>query len=444
MSITSERLPFRLRSGAGFRGLLLAVIFGVSSAAVQAQFIRLGPFDFGATAKVDGIYTTNVDGVRPSATDQEMKDYYMVASFDLSSTVNLFRNSVMDLSTGVSVEKHARRDDLDTLSEPFGYGRMDTAFEFGRYTLRLNLAREVTAQTAEDTYVPSDVKKTRDVSTVTDYGAELEWKRNDLSILGGYSGSMTRHRDDQFKIDDRNDYKMYFDVDWQFSERLGFFYAYERQKAELLNSPGSYSDWDEKNNVGLKVEILERPHFTYTLGAEQSTVQGETVDWEPTHTLAIDDQLEFSKTLRLKGDVSYKYADKYAADEVALTCDVTLEQELTGTAAQSLTLTKHPAGTFGSTEKTDVTELEYLLRKNDLIIYDLNFTFTASYAHNVPMDHDLENENITKLEPKLSWDRNVSRKINRSLSYLYSWEHSNLISENLTEHRVTLSYSYTF
>lgn len=423
-------------------------MFGLPGVAAHAQFIRIGPFDFEATAEMDGIYSTNVEGVRPDTTNKEMKDYYIIASFDLTSTVNLFRNSVIDLSTGVTVEKHARRDDLDTLSEPFGYGRLDTAFEFGRYTLRLNLANETTSETKDDTYVPSGVKKTRDVSNVTDYGAELEWKRNDLTIVGGYNGSRERHQDEQFKVGDQNTYESYLNADWQFSERLGLHYAYTRDKTELLNVTDSFSGWDEKHTVGLEFEILERPYFTYTLGMEKSSVQGETIDWEPTHTLAVDDQLEFSKTLRLKGNVSYKYADKYAADEIALTCEVTLEQDITGTAQQSLSLTKQPAGTFGSTEKTDVTAVDYIFRKNDLFIYNLNFTFDASYTRNEPMDDDstdtAEPENVTKIKPGFSWDRAVSRKIKRSIEYSYTWEHSNLESENLTEHRVTLSYSYTF
>lgn len=446
MPTTRERPSFHPRRGTGFRNLLVAVLlFGLPGVAAHAQFIRIGPFDFGAVAKVDAIYTTNVDGVRPDATDKEMKDYYATASFDLTSAVALFRNSKVDLSAGVTVEKHARRDDLDTLSEPFGRERIDTEFEFGRYTLRLNLANETTTATKEDTYVPSDIQKKRDVSNVTDYGAELEWKRNDFTIIGGFDGSKTRHQDDEFKTDDQDKMSYSLTADWQFSERLGLSYAYKREQNKLINDPESYSGWDERHTVGLEFEILERPYLTYTLGAEQSKVQGETINWEPTHTLTLDDHVDFGRTLRLNGNVSYKYAQKYAADEIALNCNVALEHDMSRTAQQSLTLIKQPAGTFGSTEKTDVTSLEYAFRKNDLFIYDLNFTFNASYAHNKPMGDDAsEPENITKVEPGLAWDRKISRKVTRSLAYLYSWEHSNLLSENLTEHRVTLSYTYTF
>ena len=455
MLTTRERPSFRPRRGKGFRGLLVAALFFLPGVAAHAQFIRIGPFEFGATAKLDGIYTTNVDGVRPDSTDKEMKDYYATASFDVTSSTALFRNSKLDLSTGLTVERHVKRTDLDTTSDPFGRGRMDTEFQFGRYTLRLNLASETTATESEGIYTPGQSKKTRDINTVTDYGAELEWQRNDLTVIGGYNGSQERHQDEQFKFADQNTYEAYLTTDWKFSKRMAFNYGYRRDKTELLNEPtnavsgpadSSSDDWNERHTVGLEFEILERPHFTYTLGAEQSSVQGETIDWEPTHTFAIDDQLDFTKTLRLRGNASYKYAQKYAADEIALICDVTLENDISHTARQSLELRKQPAGTFGSTDKTDVTSLDYILQKDDLFIYDLNFTFSASYTKNKPIGSDeaAEPETVKTIEPKLSWDRTISRKITRSLAYLYHWEHSDLLSENLTEHRVTLSYSYTF
>ena len=425
-----------------FVAILWLCISGVTA---QAQFVRIGPFDFGASADLDLIYSTNVEGVRPGATDKEMKDYYAVASFNLASSSTSFRNSAIDLSTGITVERHLRRADLDTTSDPFGQGQIDTAFELGRYTLRLNLANQTTFEEKEGTYTPSGSRNKRDVRTVTDYGAELEWKRNDLTVAGGATGSRERHREDEFKVADQNKYSTYLNGDWQFSERLGLNFAYKREKTDLINVEDSCDGWDEKTTVGLEFMILERPHLTYTLGAEKSKVQDEEIGWEPTHTLTLDDHFEFSPRTRLSGNVSYKYADKYADDEVALTCNAVLENELSRTAQQSLRVSKQPAGTFGSTEKTDVTSVDYVFRKDDLFIYNLNFTFNASYKHNRPMGEGAgEIEDITRVSPELSWNRAVSRKINRTLSYLYRWEHSSLESENLTEHRVTLSYTYTF
>jgi hypothetical protein len=118
--------PVCLRPGAGAR-IAVAALLLLPCTVARAQFIRIGPFDFGATAKLEGIYTTNVDGVRPSSATKEMKDYYATASFDLTSSMTLFRNSTIGLSTGLTIEKHARRKDLDTLSEPFGRARIDTA-----------------------------------------------------------------------------------------------------------------------------------------------------------------------------------------------------------------------------------------------------------------------------------------------------------------------------
>lgn len=447
MTLSGTGSPVCLRPGAGGRiAVAAAALLFLPCAVTHAQFIRIGPFDFAATTKLEGIYTTNVDGVRPDSTDKEMKDYYASASFDLESTVNLFRNSVVDLSTGVTIERHARRKDLDTLSEPFGRARIDTAFDFGRYTLRLNLANETTTSTKEDTFVPSgESRQTRDVNTITDYGAELEWKRNDFVVIGGVNGSQERHQEEQFKSGDQDTYESYLNADWQFSQRLGLNYAYQRDKTDLINDPDTFSGWNEKHTVGLDFMILERPNFVYTLGAEQSSVQDEKIDWEPTHTFSLKDSLDLSRTLQFSGDAQYKYADKLASDEVALTCNLALDNEVSRTVRQSLSLNKEPANTFGSTTKTDVTAVDYKFTKQDLFVYNLTLTFAVGFSHNKPMDTpEDEPENIWTYDVSLLHERALSRKLQRTLEYTYHYEKSSLISENLVEHQVTLGFSYTF
>ena len=439
--------PVCLRPGAGARiAVAAAALLFLPCTITHAQFIRIGPFDFGATAKLGGVYTTNVDDVRPSGTTKEMKDYYATAAFDLASSDTLFQNFTVDLSTGVTVERHARRKDLDTTSDPFGRGRIDTEFQFGRYTLRLNLASDTTFAERQGTYVPSGSNSTRDVNTVTDYGAELEWKRNDLTVVGSFDGSRERHRDAQFRSGDQNTYSGSLNADWQFSKRLALSYAYKREMTELLNGPtNSFSGWNERHTVGLTFEILERPNILYTLGAEQSSVQGEKINWEPTHTLALRDGLDLTKTLRLTGDAQYKYARRLASDEIAFTCKLGLENEVSRTVHQSLSLTKEPANTFGSTAMTDVTAVDYDLTKKDLFIYNLTFSFDVGFANNKPMGAALgETESVWTYDVSLAHDRALSRKLNRKLAYTYHCEKSSLIDENLVEHRVTLDFTYTF
>jgi hypothetical protein len=438
--------PVCLRPGAGARiaGAVAALLL-LPCTFAHAQFIRIGPFDFGATAKLGGVYTTNVEGVRPDSTTQEMEDYYATAGFDITSSTAMFRNSTLDLSTGMTVERHARRPDLDTTSDPFGRARIDTAFELGRYTLRLNYATETTVAEQSGTDVPSGANSTRDVNTVVDYGAELEWQRNDLTVAGGVNGSTERHQDQQFKVADNNTYEGHLNADWQFSQRLGLSYAYKRDRTELLNVPDSFSDWNERHTVGLTLEILERPNILYTLGAEQSSVQGETINWEPTHTLTLKDGLEMSRTLHLTGNAQYKYAKRLAADEVAFTCNLSLDNEISRTVSQSLSVNKEPANTFGSTAATDVTAVKYTLTKQDLFIYDLTFNFIVGYSYNKPMNSPQgEAESIWTYDVSLIHERALSRKLNRKLGYTYHHERSNLISEDLSEHSVTLDFTYTF
>jgi hypothetical protein len=44
----------------------------------------------------------------------------------------------------------------------------------------------------------------------------------------------------------------------------------------------------------------------------------------------------------------------------------------------------------------------------------------------------------------LTWTRKVSRKMERAISYRYRRESSDVEDEDLQEHRVTVSYIYSF
>jgi hypothetical protein len=128
-------------------------------------------------------------------------------------------------------------------------------------------------------------------------------------------------------------------------------------------------------------------------------------------------------------------------------------------------MNKQPANTFGSTTKTDVTGVNYSLTKQDLFIYNLTFVFSVGYTYNKPMETaatetttEQQSEGVTgepgeptasaesiwSYDVSLTHDRALSRKLHRSLGYTYHFEKSSLNPENLTEHDVTLDFTYTF
>ncbi len=111
--------PFQIERTASFgvrcvwAGVIL--LFGLTLPRTsRAQFLRVGPFDFTAKAKVGLNWSDNVDGVRPVEQDKRPEDFYLVWSFDLNSATPAGRDGLLTLDAGVEAEDYFRRDDLDT------------------------------------------------------------------------------------------------------------------------------------------------------------------------------------------------------------------------------------------------------------------------------------------------------------------------------------------
>ncbi|MFH0953352.1 MAG: hypothetical protein V1873_03380 [Verrucomicrobiota bacterium] len=448
------------------RAAAAVALLCMSSVRVDAQFLRLGPLDFDAVASLEGVYTTNVDGARPSQTTKEQEDYYMVAALNLKSSSSVLRNSTLDVDTGIAVEKHAKRKDLDTLSEPFGNARIDNTTRSGRYTLHLNAFMGKTARTQQGTYISGTFMK-RDVNTVSGYGAELTWVRGKIRWQARGSYARERHQDPEFQTGDRNSKDLGFGAAWTFSKRVSLRYDYSRSRTVTINEPDSYSGWDESQNAGLEVRLLTRPLLTYALGVENQMSQGVQEGWEPTHTLAISDTRSLSKKLSLSADATYRKEQTKDVNDISFTYSVSMNHALSRTARQELRLTREPVNTFGSTIDTDSTTVDYSFQKADLFMYHLNLVLGISYARNKPLGAPPppvvtsaesmavetastevapsgEAEETWTYSASLSYDRKVSRKLSRSLAYGYSYEESNFVDEPLEEHRVTLTYKYAF
>ena len=190
--------------------------------------------------------------------------------------------------------------------------------------------------------------------------------------------------------------------------------------------------------------MLRRPLVTYTLGVEKEDNEEGDGEWEPTHTLNVSDEWNLSSVLRINANASYTYEQNPEENDIALVFLVGVEHDLGRTAVQRLTLSKEPVRTLGSTADTDNTTVHYNFTKRDLFIYNLTWTVDVDYSLDEPLDSLDEAETTWTYGTGLTHTRALTRKIDRQLAYRYDREDSSLEDEILDEHRVTLSYVYTF
>ncbi|MBN2562064.1 MAG: hypothetical protein JXQ75_14150 [Phycisphaerae bacterium] len=425
----------------------------VSCPGAHAQFLRLGPFDFDAATELEGVYTTNVEGERESEATAEMKDFYFIAGLNLNGVTRAVRNTTIDLTTAMSWEKHLEREDLDNTAAPFGLASVDSKTEFSRYSLGAYAEVSRTYESKDDVYVPGQ-RKTRDESDNWKYGANLRWRRDPLEFSGEFKQSSERHKDEDFKDGDEDKTGWVFDVGWSPVRRLTLGYSYEREKTEYPYVPTNQTspaeaDWEvtERATIDWILPILERPSVTYSIGLEKEDTETEKGDWEVTHRVGVSDMRDITSPLAavsLAVSADYQYEKDPEEDDVSFTYGAEAIHELSRTAKQRLSAKREPVETFGSTADTDTTTLQYGFTKQDLFMYYLDFAVGTSYEIAKPAEDVGDTEKTWTYGASLSYSRKVSRKLQRKLTYSYQVESSNLEDEDLEEHRVTLSYMYTF
>lgn len=413
---------------------------------VHAQFLRIGPFDFMSEAMLEGVYTTNVEGQRPSDATENMQDIYFIAGIDLSSQALLSPNSQVTIDTGLSVERHLRRPDLDDSSNPFGQIDLGLQTEFGWFTFRGNASAKRNIQMSPSVYNPEQ-KKTRNPNDEYIYRGALEWRRRSLAFVGSYDMTRMRYVEEEFQTGDQDTETLFFEGSYALFSYAGLFYNIEQKTTTIIQSGEERSDVTEKAGLSgaIPLSILRRPRVTYTFGVESKHGKDDPDDqkWVPMHTIAVEDRYEMSSILEAGWNVVWQ--NKVAEDDISFTYAGDIRHRLSRTAEQRFTASREPADTFGSTKQTDRTEFDYSFLKSDLFIYNLNGDAGVTYTINTPMDQgDKESEKVISYRAGLQYERQLSRRLRRTLAYRYTREDSNLIEESLIEQRVTLTYRYTF
>ena len=411
------------------------------SPSVLAQAIKIGRFDFQTVAGMDLIYSTNVEQVPdgPTTDGLERKDYYYIARLSLSTSQDFNPNSTLSVGAGAQLEKHFVRDDLDTKSEPFGEFNLTQETSLGRYDFTF-FARYSRRATSEDsTFVPGG-RQRRDVNTITAYGGDVAWAYERLTLDGGYRFEKERHEDAGFSAGDEDRQNYDFSARWMINRRFDAVYDYTRERTKLKSAVG-FSGWEETQFAGFEVLLLDNPELRYRVGMEKEDDTTTKGSWELIHTFTLRETYDFTKTVTLSITIDYTIEEERESDDTGLIYSIILDHILDPLANHSLTFTREPRDTFGSNLDTDTTRFAYQLAKEELLVKDLSFSFSATYDIDRPVMG--AEEKTKRYVARLSNARQLSRKLTRRLAYVYDYEESN-ITTPIEEHRVELSLDYTF
>lgn len=420
----------------------LAAVSGVAS----AQVLRLGPLDVDVDAGVKGVYTTNVEGERPSETDESMEDYYFVTSLDLQGHTKLSPGTKINIESGVAYEKHFKRPDLNNSKDPFGKFKLDAETEYRHSTFNGIVDISRNSESKNDQFVPGDRKKRAPYNEYI-YGLGWAWAFRALKAGASYNFDRTRYDDEEFREEgDKDETTIDVSFSWQFTRRFHFEYSYERKLDEYAYPQGDNAeedDWEVKSLIDLRYDVFEKPYLSLYAGYTKDSEESETEDWYP--TVGVDFKALLIDTDRWTFDVGaqWKYVDEIPNDsKVTFTAD--LKNQISRTAEQSLGATQEPVDTFGSNKDTDQTTVRYRFKKSDLFIYNLTLTAGVEWKEDRPIEEGSEIERTWTYDAGLNHTRALTRKLRRELKYLYKCEDSNLESELLEEHRVELEFIYTF
>jgi hypothetical protein len=212
----------------------------------------------------------------------------------------------------------------------------------------------------------------------------------------------------------------------------------------LINDPDDVPKENVTQRILLRFQVFDKPSFNYGFGFEKADVGDEEGDWDPIHNFTLQDSYQITSTLKLSGGATYEYDPNPEDDtDIAFTYGLALDHEISRTARQTLSASREPVNTFGSTATTDSTTYQYRFKKDDLFIYNLSFDFSVSYK----IDEQLETKEKDKVwtyGAGLAHIVPLSRQLNRKLEYRYTREDDQDEPELLEEHRVTLSYEYRF
>lgn len=421
---------------------LHAVFWAVPSDAV---FLRVGPFDFGLSANVNAIYTTNVDGTRPSQATLAQKDLYFTYGFGVRGSAPMGEETTMSLSTGLDWEKHIERTDLDTESDPLGNARLSLArgADPVRYSVFSSYDRSL--ETRESAFV-AGARPQRDDNTIVTYGGNVSYARGRFRGSTAYSSTRERHKLEEFKDGEEDSEDVAFSLGFAVYPRVRLVYDFSRARSDLLQETDDYTGWVDTQAAGVDIDLWKRPVITYGFRYEKEGQEGDPGEWEPTHTISIGsaEPIYLSETVTLTLKAGYSYEKNPESDDIGFSYGAVLRQQIDALTQHSLSANREPADTFGSKTKTTVTDWAYQLGRSHFLLPDITLAIGLTYSINEPeAAARTPDEKILGYTFGLAHSRPMTPNLNRTLGYAYTMEDSSEQSELLEEHRVVLTLTYT-
>ena len=424
--------------------LLVTIGLALSPLAARAQFLRLGPFAFDANTSVGMIWSDNIDGVRPSEQDKEPEDYYLELGFDLMGTSQFGRDIELKLNSGFEIERHFVRDDLDIEDISALLFRADIVKTFGLLDAAAFYSYEESQELIVDSFVPGEFRRRRNPNTLQEYGVDLKWTRDPLTLGASYDVEMERYKKEEFQDGDRDGTTINYFAEWRFGAAARLRYEVERILDELVNDPEDDADWETTERIlfdtGMEWNPWGRFRVGFALGVEREDDEEGEGDWEPLYTVRVSDEYEFTPNLKLSLNAEYTYEKTPEEDDVGFTYKATLDHQWGRNVQQRVEFSREPRATFGSTQDTDTTTYLYNLNITDFFMPNLTLAFAAQREINKPVDED--EETIDTYDVSLEHLREIGPRLGRKFRYEYSLEESTKYDESLIENRVEWIYVY--
>ncbi len=431
-----------------------------------AQLMRVGPFDLNAQTELAGEYSSNIEQQYPDQVTLSPEDYYVTAALDVNGIARLGQKVKANLDTGVALEKHFKRPDLDNQNNPLGKAALSAEIPYRHSQIGADISIEKKSQADSSTYIPGQTKNSTTYTEFT-YGFDWGWSWQALTLDAGYDYNQKRYQKEEMRTGDEDRTTIVLGAEWKLLRRLSLNYDGEFKK-DVFPRQAATPDkpvWGRKHYIYADVEILplkqehKRPTLDVAAGFEQDTEQDDEYDpeWEPKYTvdLGFGPPMELfgNKNLTLTLDVTYTYKkrrvttnNKEEPDEIKFTYGGTLKHEISHSARQTLTVMQQPINTFGSTEKTEQTQVGYSFVKENLFIYNLDMDIHLGWEQDKPLGTDDAapgpEERKWLADFILTHRRALTRKLHRELSYEFHYEQSNLHDKPMEENRLVLAFIY--
>lgn len=414
----------------------------------QAQTLRLGLLDLTVSARGDVVYDSNVDGVYPEEEDPELyqEDLYLMPGLMINSeAVPMRPNTTFRVQGNLSYMDYLKRNDLDT--ELYS-GNVSFQTIHPRLTLGGMALTEYSVEGEIDKYMPGGVS--RDPMETDTLNGFVNWNYWKFRIQASADWTAERHDYPMYQMDDNDETTLRTDFYLDLFSWGSLYYTWEDVTTTYVQTEEETEDITTTMGIlgNLPLDVLRHPRVSYALGISYEDKQVNDDDnektWKPIHNLTAADEYQLTKAITLSGTATWQNSP--GEDDVTFLYDIQLTQLLGTHAQHGLVFMQEPRPTFGSTADTETTTYKYFFQVNNLLLRNLTARFDTVYELSTPLEvENAETEKTTTITANVTHRRQLTRKLQRILSYIYTSENSNFHHNGANErHLLTYGFTYIF